>query len=358
MIKDFIKELKKINPYSEIVEEDTLATITDYISTGSYILNAVVSGDMLNGGVPVGRIVTYSGLSEVGKSLLSAMTAANAQKKGYVVVWFDSEWAANKDFFGRLGVNTKELIRIPVGTVEEFKNQCFKILQVAQEKYPDKKIFFVLDSLGNLPSEKEMNDVESGNNASDMGQRAKVIKNTLKVLTDRLGKQRATLLIINHIYGNPTNPYAGNTQSGGQGPVYVSYSVINFTKSKLKGEEKELIGLILKGTTDKNRLVPRGKSAEILLNFEKGLDKYYGLLDFALEAGLVVKDGKKYKNIKDEKLYWEKDIYVKEFWEPIMVELNKYVKQNFKFSSVQEDVIDENESKKERKKKVKEEDSE
>lgn len=335
-IKDFLKEIKKINPFAEILKDSTIGEIKDFISTGSLILDAITSGKFYNGGIPKGRITALSGMSGVGKSFISANIAVNAQKKGYIVVWFDSERATETSAMERLGIDTKSLLHIPIGTVEEFRIQCFAVLKLLEEKYEGKKdILIVLDSLGNLASEKELNDTSEGKNASDMGQRAKTIKSTLRVLADKIAKLDVTLVVVNHTYANPTNAYAAEIMSGGEGLVYNAWTIINFKKAKIKDIDKEVVGTLLKPTVIKNRTIPPGKTGEIMLNFQRGINKYYGLLDIAIELGLVIKDGKRFKTIKDEKLYWEKDIYSDEFFSPIMEELNeKFFKSSAYFSVI------------------------
>lgn len=340
MANDFLKELKKINPYAEIIEDDTLSNINEFISTGSLLLNSIISGDF-NKGIPAGRITTLGGLSGVGKSLIAASTAANAQKLGYDVIYFDSEFAGDKDFMERLGVDISKLIKIPIATLEEFKNQCFKIIDVYNEKYKDtKKIMIVMDSLGNLASEKELNDATEGKNASDMGQRSKVIRSTLRILADKVGKARIPVIIVNHTYANPINIYAGEIMSGGEGLVYCSHVIINFKKSKIKDDDKTVTGTLLKPTTTKNRIFPPFKTGEIFLDFEKGMDKYYGLLPLAEASGLVVKEGRKYKSSKTDKLFWEKDIYCEEFFGPLLNDLNIYLKDKG-YSCISEEVLNE-----------------
>lgn len=333
-IANFLKEIQSVNPFAEILENETLSEIKDYISTGSLILNAIISGNCFKG-VPAGRVTTFSGLSGVGKTLLAATTVAEAQKKGYVAVWFDSEFASDKETLTRLGVDPKRCIKLPVASIEEFKNQAFKILGAFEARIEKgEKLIMVLDSLGNLASQKEIDDITEGKNAADMGLKAKIIRSIFRLLIDRIGKLAVPLIVINHTYANPGNPYAGETMGGGEGIKYISHIVVNLKNSKVKDSTNEIIGTVLKPTTVKNRLVPPFKTGEILLNFDTGMDKYYGLLDIAIELGIVIKEGKRYKTIKDDTLRWEKNMYTDGVWEPIIDIVNEAFSSTNQYSSI------------------------
>ena len=326
MFKDFLKELKKINPYVDILSDNAYSNVSEYINTGSLVLNYVCSGDFYKG-IPKGRVVVLQGKSGVGKSVVASCIVADAQRKDYVCVWIDTENAMDKDFAERLGIDTTKILYMPaIEDLDEFRNQVFKLLKVYEEKYADKKLLLILDSLGNLGSSKEQADAEADKKASDMGQRGKSIRSLFRVLTPKLVKLGVTFVVINHTYDNPMNPYAGETESGGEGAVYNPSITVNFKKQKVKEDDKSISGMILKPTSTKNRITPPFKTGEILISFADGINKYYGLLDLALETGVIVKEGNRFKTIKmteDDKLIWEKNLYTPEVWEPILDELNK-----------------------------------
>lgn len=330
---DLVSELKDINPFAEILNQDSVFEIKDYISTGSLILNAVISGDC-NKGVPAGRITTLCGLSGTGKSLIAGLIAANAQRKDYDVIWFDSEFASDKTTFEKLGVDASKMIKIPVATIEQFKIQIFKIVELYETKYAGRKVCIVLDSLGNLASQKDLDDATEGKNAADMGLRGKMIRSVFRILTDKIGKLKIPVILINHTYLNPGNPYAPETMSGGEGPRFISHIILHLKNSKVKDEDKNITGTLLKVTTTKNRLIPPFKTAQILLDFNKGIDKYHGFLDIAVELGIVKKEGKRFKTIKDETLRWEKDMSDAKVWEPIIEEVNKAYSESNTYSSL------------------------
>jgi len=358
-MSDFMKELKKINPMAEILDESTLGNISEYISTGSLSLNGIISGSIFKG-IPAGRVTAITGESGTGKSYICGRIAANAQKNGYDVIYFDSENAITKNFLGNLGVDTSKLLYLPVETLEEFKNQAFQILKTFEEKYfeqSDKKIIIILDSLGNLPAEKELRDVDNQHNASDMGLRAKVIKSMTRVLTTKLAKLNVPLVLTNHTYAvAAANPMAAPTEvpTGGRGVIYLSTVIAHLSKTKIKevneeGGPKKTTGNILKADTTKNRIVPEGQRAEMKVNLTTGPLKYFGLLKPAIRYGLIKKDGSKYVIGDLEKKYWEAELYaggrdgksVDELWGPILNKLDDEMIANNKFSSIADGYDDE-----------------
>jgi RecA/RadA recombinase len=336
---DFLKEIQKINEMADFVDESSLSQITDWISTGSYSLNGILSGDIFKG-IAAGRITGLMGKNSTGKSFFVHKIVRNAQQKGYDIVWFESENATDKFVLSRAGIDTSKLIIVPVFTVEEFRNQAVKILELfkkVKETNPEKKLMFVLDSLGNLPTEKEMADALAGKNAMDMGIRAKIIRSLSRLITMPVAELQIPFVLTNHTYTNSSGYVPIEVSTGGEGPMYICTVVAMLTKQKVKEEidgAKSQTGNILKALTAKNRVVPEGQVAEVKVDFEEGISPYYGLLDWAEAAGLVEKQSTTYYVKHLDKKFFEKNIYVPEVWEPILTELNEYVKKKVTYSSV------------------------
>ena len=345
MAMDFLKEIKKINDMADFIDDSTMGNIPEYISTGSLALNGILSGDLFKG-IPAGRVTGFMGKSGTGKSFLTARICKEAQLIGYDIVWFETENATDKFFLQRLGVDTSRVIIIPVYSVEEFRNQTVKVIELfekAKEEKTERKLLIVLDSLGNLPIEKELKDADEGKHAQDMGTRAKVIRSLSRVLTMKLAINQIPMVVVNHTYTNASGYVPIEVPSGGEGVIYISSIIALLTKSAIKEEitagGKTVTGNILKARTSKNRVVPEGKIAEIKVDFEEGVDKYYGLLDWAVAAGLMEKQSTTYLVKHLNKKYFESKIYIPEVWEPILTELNTYVKNNVKFSSVSDGLL-------------------
>lgn len=361
MDKDFLKDLKKINQLATVIEESDVGNISEWISTGSLSMNSKISGSIYNG-VPAGRVISLIGESGTGKSFIAGRVAANAQKKDYDVIYFDSENAITTDFLKRLGVNTKELISLSVETLEEFRNQTYKILDRYEEKYFEKgkriggkKLLIILDSLGNLPAQKELDDAAKGHDALDMGLRAKIIKSMTRLLTAKLARLNVPLLITNHTYkvASP-NPKVPPTEvpQGGRGVVYISTIIVLLTKAKVKEDKedtKKISGNTLKILTTKNRIIPEQQKAEIKVDFASGPVKYHGILEDAVEAGAVIREGNKYSVPHSDKKYFSREMMyggdknglsADEIWEPVLPELDKYIQENNKFSSMGDDEVE------------------
>lgn len=188
------------NELASLAEEETLSQTTEYISTGSLALNGLLSSDIFKG-IPNNKIVGLCGEEATGKTFIALQACREAQAKGYIVVYFDSENAVEKDTFVKMGVDTKKVLYLPVDTLENFRDQAVRIVNKYNEtEEKDKpKLFFVLDSLGGLSSKKEINDIETGNDKADMT-KGKIAKSIFRVLGMKLAKAKIPMIITSHVY--------------------------------------------------------------------------------------------------------------------------------------------------------------
>ena len=194
--------VSSVDDSAEIIADSAYSNIQEWISTGNYILNACMSGDIYKA-VPTGRIVTFSGTSGAGKSFLACSCCREAQKLGYIPIYLDSEGAIDSDFVRRLGVDPTKLIIKKVNTIMEtsqfIANLCNK-LQEQQDKYGQHdKVIIVLDSLGNLTSEKEREDTLSGSQKADFT-KAKDTKAMFRVCATPIAKLQIPWIVVNHVY--------------------------------------------------------------------------------------------------------------------------------------------------------------
>lgn len=308
---------------------------TTFISTGSYAFDGILSGKIIDGGIPCGMITSIVGQSSSGKSLLAAMICANAQKQKREVIWHDSENANNEQWMETVGCKWDDVGYDEVYTLDGYRNELVQMLNEA-EKEDKPNYLFVLDSLGNLPTEKELKDAEEGHNASDMGLRAKIIKAMSRMVTGKFSKLNIPYLIVNHGYQNISNPNQKRLNpSGGQGVRYISTIMAEMTKTKKRDSEKNLTGNIFKLITTKNRLVPEEQKAEVLISYTDGINPYYGLADNAEKFGFIEKSSAQFYYVKhlDKKIRTTK-IYVPEVWEPILKDFDKMYQEKNRFSSI------------------------
>lgn len=199
-LKKALKSLK--NEYASIVEDGLSTDNTGFIDTGSYVVNALVSGSIF-GGYPQNRVTAVAGESSVGKTYFAMTTVKTFLDDDPTgeVVYFDSESAFTKEMFVERGMDTNRIAMVPVATLDEFKFQALKILEQYSEipKEDRPPLLMVLDSLGNLSSEKELNDASEGKSVQDMT-RGRSIRSIFRVLTLKLGKLNVPMLVTNHVY--------------------------------------------------------------------------------------------------------------------------------------------------------------
>lgn len=204
MSKYLTNLLSKLNNPDAAIVADGIdgADVTGFIDTGSYVLNALLSGSIY-GGLPANKISCLAGDPATGKTFYAIGIATQFLKdhKDGVVIYFDTEQAITSDMFAQRGIDSKRIAVVPVATIEEFKNQALKIVNdVLETPEEDRKpIFMVLDSLGMLSTNKEMSDSAEGKDVRDMT-KAQLTKATFRVLTLKLGKAKIPLLLTNHTY--------------------------------------------------------------------------------------------------------------------------------------------------------------
>lgn len=345
-LKDIFEAVDSLNPSASLLsEENSLSIVNDWIDTGSYALNAIFSGSLYRG-IPVGRITGFSGPSGAGKTLIVNKIIANAQKKGYFAAVWDTEAAMDKQSAVNVGIDPSRVKYYPVETVEDCRNQIATFLdKIIAANDPNLKVIIAIDSLGNLTSAKELNDVAQGKDAADMGSKAKAMKSMMRVLTYKAAKARVPIVFTNHVYDNPASMYPElvKKQSGGSGPIYLASLLVQLATRNEKIDKNEdqksiaiahnVSGVTLSAMTVKNRFVPPFLKTELYNNFRSGLEKYAGLKDIAVAFKVIEQTGSTYQ-LNGEKIgyakTWEND---PEFWEnkviPVLEQtLQKEVRYN------------------------------
>lgn len=239
-ISSLMSLVSSVDDSAEIIADSSYSNIQEWISTGNYILNACMSGDIYKA-VPTGRVVTFSGTSGAGKSFLACSCCREAQKLGYIPIYLDSEGAIDSDFVRRLGVDPNKLIIKKVNTIMETSqfvaNLCNK-LQEQQDKYGQHdKVIIVLDSLGNLTSEKEREDTLSGSQKADFT-KAKDTKAMFRVCATPIAKLQIPWIVVNHVYQSMSF-IPQNIQAMGSGIVYNASITIELSAAKLEDKEND-----------------------------------------------------------------------------------------------------------------------
>jgi len=299
-LKDIVKEIggEYTQLASDIDETET------FVDTGSYIFNGLVSGSIF-GGVSGNKITAIAGESSTGKTFFSLAVVKNFldnNPDGYCL-YFDTEAAITKSLLESRGVDTKRTVVVNVVTVEDFRNKALKAVDLYQKKKQEerKPCMFVLDSLGMLSTDKEITDALNEKQVRDMT-KSQLVKGAFRMLTLKLGQANIPMLVTNHTYDVIGAYVPTKEMGGGSGLKYAASTIIYLSKKKEK-DGTEVIGNIIKAKTAKSRLSKENKEVEIRLFYdERGLDKYYGLLELGEIGELWKNVGGRYE-LDGKKLY-------------------------------------------------------
>lgn len=282
------------NEFAGFVSDGVAAgDITSYVDTGSYIFNALVSGSLF-GGLPSNKVTALAGESSTGKTFFALSVVRNflAANPTGGVIYFESESAISRDMIESRGIDSKRMVIMPVGTIEEFRTQACRILDKYMKEPKDERVsmLFVLDSLGMLSTSKEMEDVANDKQVRDMT-KSQLIKGAFRVLTLKLGQANVPMIVTNHTYDVIGSYVPTKEMGGGTGLKYAASTIIYLGKKKEK-DGTEVVGNIIKCEAKKSRLTKEGSKVETRLYFdERGLDRYYGLLELGEEHGVFTRKG-------------------------------------------------------------------
>lgn len=335
-VTDFVKATG--NQFASVVDDGIAAgDVAGWIDTGSLALNALLSGSLFKG-APSNKIIGLGAESGTGKTFFALSIAKEflEQHENGIVMIFESESALTRDMLEQRGLDVKRTGIVPVITVQDFRTQALRVLD-NYEKTPEKDrvpLLFILDSLGMLSTNKEMEDTAAGSDTRDMT-RAQLLKATFRVLTLRLGRSNVPLILTNHVYDDVGGgPYAQKVQSGGSGMVYAASSILTLSKAQDKDESTGTIrGVILTVTNAKARLTKEKLKIKCLVRYDSGLDRYYWLTELAEAAGIFKKIANKY-TLPDGKSYFGKTIREnpeKFFTQDILEQIDAWTQKNFTY---------------------------
>ena len=285
-LKDIIKETG--NEYASLVADGmTAGDVDGFIDTGSYTLNALLSGSIY-GGLPSNKITAIAGEAATGKTFFALGIVKHFldKNKDAGVIYFESESALTKDLVESRGIDSKRMVVVPVATVQEFRHQSIKVIDKYLEQAEDKRkpLMFVLDSLGMLSTTKEMEDTAEGKETRDMT-RSQIVKAAFRVLTLKLGKAKVPMIMTNHTYDVIGSMFPQKEMGGGSGLKYAASNIVYLSKRKEK-DGKEIIGNVIHCKNYKSRLTKENAMIDVRLTYDKGLDQHYGLLELAIKHGI------------------------------------------------------------------------
>jgi RecA/RadA recombinase len=293
---DLNKEMAKHSTYGDTLDKSTISEIDHFIPTGNFHLNACLTGSLF-GGYPNNRAVALAGPSGTGKTYLILNAVKQAQDMGYSIVFYDSENAVDKELVEKFGVDPKKFRYEPCNTVQEFRSSVTALTDLLIEQKNKgatlPKVMIILDSAGNLATQKEIDDAKSGSDKADMT-RAKLLKSTFRILMTKLGIVKVPFLFTNHTY-QTQDLFSKQVGGGGTGPEYAASIILFLGKAKLK-EGTEQTGIIVTARPNKNRFA-KPLPIKFHISFSKGMNPYVGLEEYiswdtcGIERGRFITEG-------------------------------------------------------------------
>jgi len=335
--KDMVEKIKD--------EDTTLASdgtgsaeFGSFIDSGSYILNAVLSGS-LYGGVPDNKVTAFAGESATGKTyfVLGVVKSYLDRNPEAGVVYYDTEAAVTKAMMEERGIDTRRVILAEPDTIQKFKTHALKMIDMYEKEPADKRppMMFVLDSLGLLSTSKEMEDSLEGKDVRDMT-KSQIIKAAFRVLTLKLAKVKIPLLVTNHVYEVIGSYVPTKELGGGTGLKYAASTIAMLSKRKEKDGDGDIVGNIVRIKMYKSRLSKENSQVEVLLTYDKGLDRYYGLLELAEKYEVIKKVSTRFE-LPDGRKVFGKEIRQNPaayFTEEIMAKLEECAKKEYSYGAV------------------------
>jgi RecA/RadA recombinase len=279
---------------------------TDWISTGNYALNYLISGDF-HKGIPMGKVTVFAGESGAGKSYFaSGNIVKHAQEQGIFVVLIDSENALDESWLHALGVDTSEekLLRLSMSMIDDVAKTISLFMKdykgMAEEDRP--KVLFVIDSLGMLLTPTDVDQFDKGDLKGDLGRKPKALTALVRNTVNMIGAYNVGLVATNHTYASQDMFDPDDKISGGQGFIYASSIVIAMRKLKLKEDEdgnkiSDVRGIRAACKVMKTRYAKPFESIQVKIPYETGMNPYSGLVDMAEKQGLLTKQGNRLRYV-------------------------------------------------------------
>ena len=294
---------------------------TDWISTGNFALNYLVSGDF-NKGIPLGKVTVFAGESGSGKSYICAGNIVKAaQDQGIFVVLVDSENALDEGWLHALGVDTdeKKLLKLNMSMIDDVAKTVSTFMTdykaMTEEDRP--KVLFVIDSLGMLLTPTDVDQFGKGDMKGDMGRKPKALTALVRNCVNMFGSHNVGLVATNHTYASQDMFDPDDKISGGQGFIYASSIVVAMKKLKLKEDEDgnkvtDVRGIRAGCKVMKTRYAKPFEGVQVKIPYETGMNPYSGLVDLFEKKGILVKDGNRLKYVdskgtetKEYRKVWE-----------------------------------------------------
>jgi len=282
---------------------------TDWISTGSYALNYLISGDF-NKGVPLGKVTVFAGESGAGKSYFAAGNIVrHAQEQGIYVVLIDSENALDQAWLEALGVDCDEskLLKLSMSMIDDVAKtiSTFMADYTAMDEDDRPKVLFVIDSLGMLLTPTDVDQFNKGDMKGDMGRKPKALTALVRNTVNMIGAHNVGLVCTNHTYASQDMFDPDDKISGGQGFIYASSIVVAMKKLKLKEDEdgnktSEVHGIRAGCKVMKTRYAKPFEGVQVKIPYETGMNPCSGIVELFEKKGVIEKSGNRLKYVTSD----------------------------------------------------------
>lgn len=322
---------------------------TDWISTGNYALNYLISGDFSRG-IPLGKVSVFAGESGAGKSYIcSGNIVKAAQDQGIFVVLIDSENALDESWLQALDVDTSDskLLKLNMSMIDDVAKTISTFMSdyksMNEEDRP--KVLFVVDSLGMLLTPTDVDQFNKGDMKGDMGRKPKALTALVRNTVNMFGSHNVGLVATNHTYASQDMFDPDDKISGGQGFIYASSIVVAMKKLKLKEDDdgnkiSEVRGIRAACKVMKTRYAKPFEGVQVKIPYETGMNPYSGLLELFEAKGLIEKSGNrlKYTTFDGEEILEYRKKWTGELLDKVMDEF--YLKKNINTDEELQDADD------------------
>jgi RecA/RadA recombinase len=333
--RNMVKELGDVDTH---IADDELhsSEFSGTIDTGSYILNAALSGSIF-GGAPNNKIIAFAGESATGKTffVLGLMKQFLDDNEEGGVIYYDTEAAVTKEMMVDRGIDTSRVIISEQSTVEGFRTHVSRTLDRYMEANNSERppMLLVLDSLGQLSTNKETGDIVEGKDTRDMT-RAQLIRGTFRALSLKLARANCALIVTNHVADQIGAYMPTKVMGGGAGLRYAASQIVFLSKKKDR-EGTEVVGNIIHCKMDKSRFTKENKMVDVKLSYDRGLDRYYGLLDLAEKYNIIKKTGTRFEMPDGSKVFGKniEQNPEKFFTKEVLTKLDEAAAKEFKYGS-------------------------
>ena len=322
-----LEKLKKNSTIKDtaILSESKFFNKKDMVQTPVPAINVALSG-RLDGGLTPG-LTMFAGPSKHFKTAFSLLCAKAYMEKysDSVLMFYDSEFGTPQSYFDSFGIPTERVLHTPITDIEQLK---FDIMNQLKEIDRGDHVIFIIDSIGNLASKKEVEDALNEKSAADMT-RAKQLKSLFRMITPHLTLKDIPMVVVNHTYME-IGMFPKAIVGGGTGSYYSADNIFIIGRQQEK-DGSEIAGYNFIINVDKSRYVKEKSKIPVTVMYDGGINKWSGLLAMALESGHVIKPKNGwYQRVNmetgeiEEKNYREKDTMNKDFWIPLLTSKSFY----------------------------------